>query len=381
MKQNRKSFLVTLSGLICTCLLATTSGCNKTEPPAGAKGTLSIVTLAPLTGPGASLGDYIRNGIELAKQEVTNRYGTKVEISVELLDSKNQPQEGVRALQSALVQKRPDTVISAMSSVSKAVGPITERENILTIATTTALTDLTKGTKTMVRVYPTSDDFVRPIATVMAKRFNRVAVLYVHDDFGDSNQRLFGEIIKAAGKQVTASEAFELAQMDSRAVIARLLASSPEAVFVTGYGPAFVTVFKQLKEAKTDLPIYTEIGFANPATLTALGKDADGIIFDGTEMELSDPTDPKIGAFQKQYRARFGTEPYQVAGFAYDSVLLLVEASLKSGAFAKPNKQAVISVSPFQGAMGTIHFDSEGECRIPLKLMKREAGKTVVLPP
>ena len=378
MKLNQKS--TTLSGLLLTCGLAVTSGCKKSEAPPDAKRILHIVALAPLTGPDASLGEYLRNGMELAKEQAASRYPGKIEITVELLDSKSQPQEGVRALQAALLQKRPDVIISAMSSVCKAIVPIAEREGILTIATTAALTDLTRSTKTVLRIYPTSDDFLRPIAIHMSKKFERLAILYGQDDFGDSNQRLFGEIIKGAGKQITASEPFELAQADSRAVIARLLATSPEAVFVTGDGPAFAAVFRQLKEAKADLPIYTEIGFANPSILNALGKDADGIIFDGTELELTDPQDPEIAGFQKQYRSRFGTAPYQVAGFAHDSILLLADAAMMSGAFVQPNKRSIIAGAPFQVMMGTIQFDAEGECRIPLKLMKREAGKTVLLP-
>jgi branched-chain amino acid transport system substrate-binding protein len=307
MKLNRKSFLTTVFSLLLTYGLAVTSGCKKSEAPPDAKRILHIVALAPLTGPGAALGEYLRNGMELAKEEAASRYPGKIEITVELLDSKGQPQEGIKALQMALVKKQPDVIISAMSSVSKAIVPIAEREGILTIATTTALSDLTKSTKSVLRVYPTSDDFVRPMAIHMSKKFERLAILYGQDDFGDSNQRLFGEIIKDAGKQITASEPFELAQVDSRTVIARLLATSPEAVFVTGDGPAFAAVLRQLKEAKADLPIYTEIGFANPSILNALGKDADGIIFDGTDLELTDPQDPEIAGFQRQYRSRFGT--------------------------------------------------------------------------
>ena len=52
---------------------------------------------------------------------------------------------------------------------------------------------------------------------------------------------------------------------------------------------------------------------------------------------------------------------------------------MRGNSFAKPDKKTVISVSPFQGAMGTIHFDAEGECRVPLQVMKREAGKTIPL--
>jgi branched-chain amino acid transport system substrate-binding protein len=380
MKLNRKTVLTALSSLLLTCGLAVTAGCKKSEAPPDGKSRLHIVALAPLTGPDASLGEYFRNGIELAQEQAASRYPDKIEIKVELLDSKSQPQEGLKALQTALVQKRPDVIISAMSSVSKAIAPIAEQEDILTIATTTALTDLTKSTKTILRVYPTSDDFIRPVATHMGKTFDRIAILYSHDDFGDSNQRLFGEIIKSAGKQITASEPFELAAADSRTVIARLLATSPQAVFVTGHGPAYAAVFRQLKESKTDLPVYTEIEFANPSILSALGKDADGIIFDGTEMELTDPQDPEIASFQKQYRSRFGKEPFHVAGFAHDSIMILADAAMMSGAFAKPKKRSIIAGAPFQVMMGTIQFDAEGECRVPLKIMKREAGRTVLLP-
>jgi len=197
-----KSFLTALSSLLLTCGLAVTAGCKKSPPDA--KSSLHIVALAPLTGPGASLGEYLRNGIELAKEQAASRYPGKIEITVELLDSKDQPQEGIKALQTALVHKRPDVILSAMSSVSKAIVPIAEREGILTIVTTTALADLTKSTKTVLRIYPTSDDFIRPIATHMSAKFDRVAILYVHDDFGDRNQRLFGEISRGAGKQITA---------------------------------------------------------------------------------------------------------------------------------------------------------------------------------
>ena len=182
-----KSFLITLFSLLLTCGLAVTAGCKKSPPDA--KSSLHIVALAPLTGPGASLGEYLRNGIELAKEQAASRYPGKIEITVELLDSKDQPQEGIKALQTALVHKRPDVILSAMSSVSKAIVPIAEREGILTIVTTTALADLTKSTKTVLRVYPTSDDFIRPIATHMSKTFDRVAILYVHDDFGDRDRK------------------------------------------------------------------------------------------------------------------------------------------------------------------------------------------------
>ncbi|MDO8803317.1 MAG: ABC transporter substrate-binding protein [Elusimicrobiota bacterium] len=341
------------------------------------KTTLHILALLPLTGPGKSLGEFLQNGIEMGRVEAGKRTRGAVTVEVEYHDSKNQPQEGVSALQAALAKSRPDAVIAAMSSVAKAVLPVLEEQGILTIVTTTALTDLPKGTKHVIRVYPTSRDYVESVAKHVAKKFQRVAILYVNDDFGQSNQKVFASIVKDAGKVLAASEPFGLQQADARPAIERVLAAKPEAVFVTGYGPAFVTVFKQLRELKGDLPIFTEIGFANPTILAELGQSADGITFNGTALELMASGNKSSEKFRKQYRAQFKNDPYMVAGFAYDSVLMLAEAALKAKPMGKPDKPGVIALSPFNGAMGTILLDGEGECSVPLMLMRREKGRTV----
>jgi ABC-type branched-subunit amino acid transport system substrate-binding protein len=167
--------------------------------------------------------------------------------------------------------------------------------------------------------------------------------------------------------------------MDSRSLVQRLLATSPQAVFVTGYGPAFTNVFKQIREINREVPIFTEISFATPSVINALGADSNGIVFDGTEMELSQPTLQSVIEFRSAYQSRFNAAPYQVAGFSHDAVIILAEAALRNGTSAKPSKSTIISLSPFQGVMSPIRFDAEGESRITLQLMKREGGTTILM--
>jgi len=374
---NRRNFLQ-LSGLSFIAVILSSCPQGK-EPLSNQKiATLKLIGLFPMTGPGASLGEYLYNGVELAIEDTKKYFQNKLSVESETIDSKNQPAAGISALQAALAKNRPDALISGLSSVSKAIIPIVEQQGITTIVTTTALSNLPQGTNNVVRVYPTSDDFVEPVAKYMIAKFNKMAILYINDDFGKRNQEVFISLIKASNKNLTSSESFELTQTESRSLIAKVLSTSPDAIFVTGYGPAFINIFKQLKEAKKDIPIFSEIGFANPTVLNALGNDADGIIFAGTEMELSEPTLPSVIKFKSAYKSRFGQDPYQVAGFAYDSVMLLAEAFKKNN-FEKLNKTSIISLSPFDGVMGTINFDSEGESRIKLKVMKRENGKTILI--
>lgn len=338
---------------------------------------LRIVAVLPMTGPGASLGEYLKHGMELGKEDAEQRYAGKLKIEIEILDSKNQPREGVAALQSALATGRADAVVVAMSSVSHAAVPICEEQGIATIITTTAMEKLVQGTKQVVRMYPTSEDFVTPMAKAMIPKFDRIAVLYINDDFGDSNQRIFTAMIKAGGKNVVAVEAFEPTEKDFRALLAKVLGTSPQAVFVTGYGPAYISIIRQIRELNRKLPLYTEIGFANPTVLGALGNDADGVFFDGTDLEAADPQTPAAKTFRQRYRQRFGQDPYQVAGFARDSVVLLAQSAMRDGQLQKPNKAAMTSLSPFDGVMGVITLDKEGESRIRLELMQRVNGKNI----
>ena len=338
---------------------------------------LRVVGLFPMTGPGASLGTFLNNGVQLAKEDLEREYAGKLKIQFEVVDSQNKPREAVNGLRSAIARNRPAAVISGLSSVSSAIKPIVEQEGIFTVATTTALNNLVQGTQHLVRVYPTANNFAEPIARYTVGRFKTVAVLYINDDFGAS---VFNEYRKRlAGSQtiITSAEAYELLQKDTRTLIDRIAYNKPEAVYVIGYGPAYIRLIKQLKEQVPNVSVIADISFANPAVLAALGQDAENVVFNGTDAELTEPETEAAALFRKRYIARFNAEPFMVAGFAYDSLKLIVKASMRDGSYSVPKKATAIKLSPFSGIMGIIQLDSDGESNISLRLMQRQSGKTI----
>ncbi|MEI8192073.1 MAG: ABC transporter substrate-binding protein [candidate division NC10 bacterium] len=346
--------------------------------PAAAAGNpasrLKVVALLPLSGPGISLGMYLRYGIEMGRRELSGSGGGPP-VDVLYLDTKSEAEASVAAIKAVLARGRPDAVICALSAVSNAVLPILERAGILTIVTAMAAADPPKGAKEVVRAYPDSRAYVEPIANYMLLHFDNIATVYINDEFGQSNQRAFAKIVDDAGKTLSASESFEPQQNDTRAVILRILASSPDAVFVTGYGRAYVSVIKALREMAADMPVFSEANFGNPMVLGALGQAADGIVFNGTDLDLSVSSNKRAEEFRKLYHAEFMTDPYHVVGFARDSVMLLSEAARKAG--GKPDKAAIISLSPFEGVMGSIPMDSDGRIRVTFHLIRREKGRSV----
>lgn len=369
-----------LSGLGAAALLLAGVAAGHAAGPSAAKAkaapkiTLRVAALLPMTGPGASFGEYVKKGLEVAKDHIAARYGSKLTIDLDIVDSRSMPKDGVSALQASIAVKRPDAVIAALSAIAKAVVPVLEEEKILTVITLTSLTGLPDGTKNVVRMYPTSADFVLPMAAYICKKHARPAILYVNDDFGQSNRRIFSEAVAKAGKTISAAEPYQIAEPDVRPIIQRILNGKPDSVFVTGYGPAFVNVLRQVREMGSNLPVYSDIAFANPAVIDALGKAGDGIEFVGTDLDVTGKVGGVPGEFKKSYRKRFGSDPYLGAAFARDSLMLIAEGALKAG--QAPTKGQVVGLSPFDGAGGKVELTSEGENKVPVRLLKREKGET-----
>ena len=366
--------------IIVVCGLLTLCGCDNQKDNIVQNDTvhiLRVIGLFPMTGPGASLGTYLYNGVTLAKDDLENTYRGKIKIDFEVIDTKNQPKEAISGLRSAISKQRPDAVITALSSVSNAVKPILESEGIFTVATTTALNGLVQGTRNLVRVYPTADNFAEPIAQYAQKKFGSVSVFYIHDDFGESVYNSFERYLFGSDTKIFPGDTYELLQKDVRSLVSRTINKQSEAIYIIGYGPAYVNVIKQIREISPHTSILADISFPNPAVLKALGEAGDGVIFDGTDAELTQPKTEKARSFRTIYKNRFHQDPFMVAGFAYDSLTLITKSAITKNGVTTPSKRRAISISPLDGIMGKICLNNEGESNISLKLMTKKDGKII----
>lgn len=375
--KNRVWFLVIILAIGVAIAVWLTQRGSGDQTQASQPPILKVAAVFPMTGPGASLGEYLKNGVVLAEETIREQYKGKLLVEVEILDSKSQPKEAITALQARIAQDKPHAVIAALSSVANALKPLVEKEGLLTAATTTASADLLEGTNHMFRVYPTSLNFAQPIVGHTAKQYKRVAIMYINDDFGESIHRIFQSLGEKAGMIIVSAEPYQMLQEDTRSLVTKVAATKPDAVYIVGYGPAYTKLFKQFKEQAPRVSLVADISLPNPAVLDALGKDAEGIVFDGTDAELTQPTTAASAAFRRKYRERFGKEPFMVAGFAYDALMLLARASIAKGEFSVPNRETVIALSPYDGIMGRNSLDKRGESDMPLQIMIRQGGSNL----
>ncbi|MEZ4753580.1 MAG: ABC transporter substrate-binding protein [Bdellovibrionota bacterium] len=93
--------------------------------------TLKIGLITPLSGTGASIGTYVKKGVELAVNQA-EKNGSEIELFVE--DDGWDIAKSVSTAQRLIALNKVDALLVVGSAVGNAVAPIAEREKVIMIA-------------------------------------------------------------------------------------------------------------------------------------------------------------------------------------------------------------------------------------------------------
>lgn len=331
-------------------------------PPAA---PLKIGALLPQTGPGAVFADYIKKGIDLAQEEINAKQPGAITINYG--DSKNDPKEGVTVFQQMVLTEHPPVVISALSSVTKAVGPLAKENNTVVIGTAVGLPNVTAPSEYVFRVYPEANGLAGPIAEYAAKKYKTAAVVYINDDFGISGADVFQRTFEAGGGKVVHREPYNLLEKDFRTQWEKIKAANPEAVWIIGYGPAYSVVVRQMKEAAVKADLLADMTLGLPVTLKNVGDAAEGVVY------VDGPLDP---AFAARFQAKYGEPPTSYAGYAYDIVMMLDKVRRETGSGAADIQKGFAGIKDYPGAMGVITMLPNRDAALRFVLMRVQDGRS-----
>jgi branched-chain amino acid transport system substrate-binding protein len=196
-----------------------------------------------------------------------------------------------------------------------------------------------------------------------------VAIIHDGTAYGQGLAEGVQDTLKGAGVEVVAFEAITPGETDYSAVLTKVAALKPEAVFFGGYQPEAAVLAGQKGAAGLDVPFVSGDGVFG-AQFLDLGKDnAEGYYVTQAGAPLSDARTK----FDAAYTAEFGSAPGSLSGytwFAYDATTLLIE-KIKSVAVVSgdtlyiPRKalmEAVRATKDYKGLTGTVTCDANGEC-------------------
>jgi len=150
--------------------------------------TIKIGVPFPITGAASNIGEQMRDGMQLAVDEINSRDGINGrDIELIVVDNETNLEKIKKDFLEIEETHAPLLYISSLSSQSTAVSPLAEENEVVLIAIGATAPGVTKQKEWTYRYFPTADDEVIPIMR-MLKDFNvnNLGILYQDDEFGRS---------------------------------------------------------------------------------------------------------------------------------------------------------------------------------------------------
>ena len=317
-----------------------------------------------LTGPAAKYGVAIRNGFTLAADEINAKggaAGNKLVLVVE--DEQGKKEEAITVFKKLIFQDKALMVFGpTLSNSAFAAHPIANAAKVVAFGTSNTADGITAIGPYIFRNSVMESD-VLPVTTRAAvKHFNlkKVAVIYGNDDaFTKNGYDVFKSTLESQKIQVTDTETYAKGDVDFKAQLTKIKASSPDAIVCSCLAEEAANIILQTRSLGMKQPFVGGNGFNSPKLFEIAKEGADNTII-GSPWSAEN-TAPANKAFIAAYKAKFNGEPDQFAAQAYDAMYIVAEAlkTVKlSGALDKDREAMRVALASVKsdGATGKFAF-------------------------
>lgn len=371
--------------LMATLLAVSIAGCGNSEKSSGGGDAKSVKIgfLTDITGPAAAYGEAIKNGADLAIEEINAKAakdkGLKLDIVFE--DGKTQKNDVLNAMNKMINKDKVVAIMGPMISGEMfAAGPIANRDKVVAFGTSTTAEGITDiGPWIFRNAIPES--LAVPAAIKKAHNvlgFKTAAVLYSqnNDQMVSVNKIAQAELEKL-GVKVLDTETFSDQDTDFSAQLTKVQQSNPDVIIVASLYQAGALIVKKMREMGMNQHVIGSNGFNSPAFIKNAGPAADGSIVASPWFPNS--KEEKVQAFRKAYKEKYGKEPDQFAAQAYDGMYILYQAAQAPGAATDREKfkEALQNLKGFVGVTGKIEFDKNRNPVSDLQVLEVKDGAYV----
>ena len=331
---------------------------------------ISIGVVLPLTGPLAVASQHVKQGLELALDEINTAQLGNTKLTFIIEDDTSTPEGAVAAFNKLIHEDGVSVIIGpASSSATQAAFPIAQENQVVAISPTSGARGLSAIGDFVFRI-PLATNIVTlkgVEATSMKLGYQRVATMYDEMDlFSMDRDTALREAFAAKGIEVLITETFMSGETDFSAQLTRIQALNPDAIFVSALPPEKPGILIQAHELGIAVPIIV-------SSLTTLEVQAAGIAAEGAITFigwLSTDDTPGNQAFVQNYKGVFGMAPNVFAASGYASLYILA-AAIKNAQSTDSIaiRDALAGIKDFDTVLGRFSFNADGDAVYELKAL------------
>jgi branched-chain amino acid transport system substrate-binding protein len=307
-----------------------------------AQETVNIGYTGPLSGGAALYGRNTLVGLEMAAKEINDAggfdvAGRKVKFTIGPLDDKYSPSEAAVNAKRLRAQYNAPIVFTPHSGGAFAIQAFNEQDGFILGGYTSVPTLTERGNKLTLRIPPSFAGYVEPFIAVEMKAYGKkLGMAGADHDYAKAWAALFGPAWKKAGGEVVAENPMSYNKdTDFYSGVSRVLAASPDVMFVGGASEPTALVVRQARE----------LGFQGGFVVMDQAKlDEMAHTLGGWEMvegavgvlPLVHDTRPGTEAFVAKFRKAYNRDPGTEASYHYSTLNAVAAAMALAGTTSDP---------------------------------------------
>ena len=281
-------------------------------------------SLMPTTGPEAGYGlDFVKT-YEMAVKDINDKGGIAGKpLEMIVLDTQAKPELAINAANRLIDVDKVSVLMTAWSSVVKAVAPIANRTATLELNMGANSPDIAELGEYVYSVFPLAEVDVTALAKYTRDKLgkSKAAVVYINNDTGIGGAKIYRDIFTKAGGQVVAFEAYDPKATDFTGVLLKARVGNPDVVHIHGLSE-LPQVIAQMRQLGMPQQVTSYSAGYNPKLLSQLGKAAEGLIV--TSLAPTEGTNPNVSKLLDLWK-QVGRAPNGLPylQYAWDSTLVV----------------------------------------------------------
>ncbi len=382
---NRAPLRLAIVGATCAALALAACGAPATPSPTSIK----IGAVVPLTGRYASGGEQIKNGYELAVEDINNAGGvtvggTKIPLELILLDDESDPTKTVQRLETLFSSNDVVAYLGGFGSdLHAAAAGIAEKNKVPYLGVAFALKKVhDQGFKYLFSPFPKSPSLAVTtfdMLDTLSPKPSKIAIFAETTDWGAELRDLWTEQANARGYSVVAQE-YAPGSQDFSPIILAAKDAGAEVVLALPNPPDGLALAKQMKELDFNANLYLFIRASDSLSWAEnLGKDGDyfmlmpgwnpGVKFSG------------VAEMLERHQAKYGKSAQATTGPAYAAVQILADAITRAGSLDRDKIRDAIAETDMMTVVGSVKFNADGTGQVTTVINQWQDGKQVLIWP
>lgn len=359
----------------CTLLFLAFLLISSCTPP---RETIKAGVIAPLTGDFASYGIAMRNGIEIAKDEINFKGGIQGRPVEVFFEDACLPKDSLTSADTLVNAKDVDFISGVFCIIGvNPIATVTEKAN-MSLMVTAAVPDsvlISGGYIFSTNVAIKNEASAQADFAIDNLHSKTAGVVFIDSDFGISFKNGFVKRFQERGGIVLLQDKIDFAGVDFRSQLTKVKEKNPDVLLAVHLGNQMGILLEQAKELGIKARIIGTYEAEDPAVLSIAKDSAEGFII-STHQSKDNPTKEW---FVKEYERRFHDPPALVASNAYDALILQTRAYAHCNGDRVCIKEKLKSSLNYEGASGVFSIlpDHTSDKAIMFKIVENGAFHSI----